>query len=411
MIRSLSNLIKGNEEGYADSNELAQMSELVESGMKEGAIGLSAGLTYTPAMYASDDELIHLCKVVAKHQGYYAPHHRNYGAQFLEAVDACIEISRASGSALHLTHCHMSAPVYHDKTELLFERIEKAEHVGIDITLDTYPYLAGSTYLHALLPSWAQAGGVDQMAQRLKSAEVRSRVIDALNKTGSDGNQGGVVNWKIIVVAGVEASLDLVGLSIEEAANRNQIEPASFYLDLIAKEKLAVRLLGIMEIAEGFVWDEIIPVSAAIHDQVDLLNELIGKNLPTGPEYYPAGTTSDQAVDQLICEYIREAALQDVREELPHSIVVTIDEFGEREEKGSRPFYDVHATIHVERDTQRAILLGHQGARLKEIGIRARADIERVLGAKIFLGLHIKVSKEWQKDPKLLAKLGFGEKS
>ena len=165
-----------------------------------------------------------------------------------------------------------------------------------------------------------------------------------------------------------------------------------------------------MKIAEGFVWDEIIPVSAAIHDQVDLLNELIGKNLPAGPQYYPEGTTSDQAIEQLICEFIREAALQDVREELPHSIVVTIDEFGEREEKGSRPFFDVHATIHVERDTQRAILLGHQGARLKEIGIRARADIERALVAKIFLGLHIKVSKEWQKDPKLLAKLGFGEK-
>mgnify|MGYP000527432969 CR=1 FL=1 len=87
------------------------------------------------------------------------------------------------------------------------------------------------------------------------------------------------------------------------------------------------------------------------------------------------------------------------------------DEFGEREEKGSRPFFDVHATIHVERDTQRAILLGHQGARLKEIGIRARADIERALAAKIFLGLHIKVSKEWQKDPKLLAKLGFGDRT
>ncbi len=180
--------------------------------------------------------------------------------------------------------------------------------------------------------------------------------------------------------------------------------------DLMSKKSLANRLVGINDLAKGFVWDEIIPVSAAIHDQVDLLNELIGKNLPEGPEYYPAGTTSDQAIDQLICEYIREAALQDVREELPHSIVVTIDEFGEREEKGSRPFYDVHATIHVERDSQRAILLGHQGQRLKEIGIRARADIERALGAKIFLGLHIKVSKEWQKDPKLLAKLGFGEK-
>ncbi|MEI7697062.1 MAG: GTPase Era [Actinomycetes bacterium] len=179
--------------------------------------------------------------------------------------------------------------------------------------------------------------------------------------------------------------------------------------DLISKEKLALRLTGIMALAQGFIWDEIIPVSAAIHNQIDLLNELIGKNLPVGPAYYPAGTTSDQAIEQLICEFIREAALQDVREELPHSIMVTIDEFGEREEKGSRPFYDVHATIHVERDTQRAILLGHQGTRLKEIGIRARADIERALVAKIFLGLHIKVSKEWQRDPKLLERLGFGD--
>ena len=181
--------------------------------------------------------------------------------------------------------------------------------------------------------------------------------------------------------------------------------------DLISKEKLAARLLGIMEIAKGFTWDEIIPVSAAIHDQVELLNELIGKNLPEGPAYYPEGTNSDQDIEDLICEFIREAALQDVREELPHSIVVTIDEFAEREEKGSRPFYDIHATVHVERDTQRAILLGHQGSRLKEIGVRARADIERTLNAKIFLGLHIKVSKEWQKDPKLLERLGFGDKS
>jgi GTP-binding protein Era len=180
--------------------------------------------------------------------------------------------------------------------------------------------------------------------------------------------------------------------------------------DLLSKEKLALRLTGIMELAQGFTWDEIIPVSAAIHDQIDLLNQLIGAALPAGPAYYPEGTTSDQAIEQLICEFIREAALQDVREELPHSIVVTIDEFGEREKKGSRPFYDVHATIHVERDTQRAILLGHQGTRLKEIGIRARADIERALVAKIFLGLHIKVSKEWQRDARMLDKLGFEER-
>ena len=181
--------------------------------------------------------------------------------------------------------------------------------------------------------------------------------------------------------------------------------------DLLSKEKLALRLAGIMDLAKGFTWDEIIPVSAAIHEQIDLLSELIGKNLPQGPEYYPVGMTSDQGSEQLICELIREAALRDAREELPHSIMVTIDEISEREEKGSRPFFDIHATIHVERDSQRAILLGHQGERLKDIGIRSRADIERELGARIFLGLHIKVSKEWQRDPKLLEKLGFGEKN
>jgi len=181
--------------------------------------------------------------------------------------------------------------------------------------------------------------------------------------------------------------------------------------DLLSKEKLALRLAGIMDLAKGFTWDEIIPVSAAIHEQIDLLSELIGKNLPQGPEYYPTGMTSDQGSEQLICELIREAALRDAREELPHSIMVTIDEISEREEKGSRPFFDIHATIHVERDSQRAILLGHQGERLKDIGIRSRADIERELGARIFLGLHIKVSKEWQRDPKLLEKLGFGEKN
>lgn len=229
-------MVKDNDEGFADKTELSKMAELVDAGMREGAVGLSAGLTYTPAMYASDDELIFLCKVVAKHGGYYAPHHRNYGLQFLDAVDDCIEISRASGSPLHLTHCNMTAQIYHDKTELLFEKLSKAERDGLDVTLDSYPYLAGSTYLHALLPSWVQAGGLSPMRERLQSKEVRAKVTNALNVTGSDGNQGGTVDWKAVVVAGVEKSLDLVGLSIEAAAKAAGKEPSEFYLDLIAKE-------------------------------------------------------------------------------------------------------------------------------------------------------------------------------
>jgi GTP-binding protein Era len=180
--------------------------------------------------------------------------------------------------------------------------------------------------------------------------------------------------------------------------------------DLVSKQNLALRLLGISELAVGFTWDEIVPISAAIHDQIDLLASLIAKSLATGPAFYPTDMKSDQGIEQLICELVREAALRDAREELPHSIMVTIDEMSEREEKGSRPFFDIHATIHVERDSQTGILLGHKGERLKDIGMRARADIERELGARIFLGLHVKVSKEWQRDPKLLERLGFSEK-
>ena len=180
--------------------------------------------------------------------------------------------------------------------------------------------------------------------------------------------------------------------------------------DLVSKKNIAARLLGISELAQGFTWDEIIPISAAIHEQIDLLEKLIGDNLPAGPAFYPDDMKSDQDIQQLICELIREAAMRDTREELPHSIMVTIDEMAEREEKGSRPFFDIHATIHVERDSQTGIILGHQGERLKDIGMRARKDIERELGARIFLGLHVKVSKEWQRDPKLLERLGFTER-
>ncbi len=179
--------------------------------------------------------------------------------------------------------------------------------------------------------------------------------------------------------------------------------------DLVSKNALAAKLAGIVGLAKDFAWHEIVPVSAVIHDQVELLASLIGASLPEGPEFYPKGMTSDQSQEKWICELIREAALRDAREELPHSITVTIDEMSQRENTAGKPFYDIHATIHIERDSQRGILLGHKGERLKDIGIRARTDIERILSARVFLGLHIKVSKDWQRDPKLLERLGFNE--
>jgi len=233
-------LVRGNEPGVASAQELTEMINLVEIGMKEGAFGLSAGLTYTPAMYADDQELVELCKVVAKYKGYYAPHHRNYGAKFLDAVVDCLKIAQLSKSALHLTHCHMSHSNFHGKTELLFDQLDLAEKDGVDVTLDTYPYLAGSTYLHALLPSWVQAGGKSETIKRLKTLDQRLKVIHELTVTGSDGNQGGVVNWPAIKIAGVEKvhNEKYIGLDLVTAAEITKQNVADFYLDFIIDEEL-----------------------------------------------------------------------------------------------------------------------------------------------------------------------------
>lgn len=174
-------------------------------------------------------------------------------------------------------------------------------------------------------------------------------------------------------------------------------------IDTVSKERIPERLLEISNLAN---WDEIVPLSALKSIQVDVLNEIFSKYLPDGPRLYPDDQLSDQSDEKLICEFIRESAIKGVREELPHSITVTLEELRKRQDK---EFYDVHATIHVERDSQRAILLGHKGEVLKEIGTAARKEIETLLGSKCFLGLHIKVSKEWQRDPKLLERLGFTE--
>ena len=231
-------LARGNVAGLANPSELAEMSRLVEIGMQEGAVGLSSGLTYTPAMYADDAELIELCRVVAKYSGYFAPHHRNYGARFLDAIDECLEIARASTVALHLTHCHMSAEVNHGRTDLLFDRLSKAQSQGLDVTLDSYPYLAGSTYLHAMLPSWIQDGGKEAMRTRLTQPDKRAKAVHELTISGSDGHHGATMNWEIIKIAGVERPehLQLVGLSLLEASRIFAQEPIEFYLDFIAAE-------------------------------------------------------------------------------------------------------------------------------------------------------------------------------
>ena len=173
-------------------------------------------------------------------------------------------------------------------------------------------------------------------------------------------------------------------------------------------ELLIAKLVEVSEFVErlGITVREIVPVSAKREEQTELLMELVSAALPESPSLYPEDMSTDQASELTITELIREAAIEDLYEELPHSVMITIDEFEKREGKN---FFDIHATLHVERDSQKSIIIGPQGSRLKNIGTIARGNIENFLDAKIFLGLHVKVSKEWQRDPKALARMGFTE--
>ncbi|WP_406019417.1 GTPase Era [Kocuria sp. KSNUG] len=155
-------------------------------------------------------------------------------------------------------------------------------------------------------------------------------------------------------------------------------------------------------------WAHVIPVSAADGYQVDELGELLVSLMPVSPPLYPEGDLTDEPEVTMMGELIREAALEGVRDELPHSLAVVVDEVSEREGRSpENPMLDVHASLYVERPSQKAIVIGKRGARLREIGTRSREQIEALLGTRIYLDLHVKVAKEWQRDPRQLSKLGF----
>ena len=177
-------------------------------------------------------------------------------------------------------------------------------------------------------------------------------------------------------------------------------------VDTVSKSDLAAKLVQVTEFTDRLKLfrAEIVPISAKNLEQTDLLLDLLSKKLPASAALYPTDITTDQAEELMFADLIREAAIEELYEELPHSVMVTIDEMAERD--GGKIF-DINATLHVERDSQKGIIIGPQGSKLKAIGTLARKSIENLVGMQVFLQIHVKVSKEWQKDPKLLARLGF----
>jgi len=246
-------LVMGNEPRFATAGEIAQMQQLLRTAMEEGGVGLSTGLTYVPAMYSNTEELVALCEVVAEYDGFYCPHHRNYGADALGGYRECFEIARRSGVALHLAHTHLSFEANRGKLPELLRMFDDAIAEGIDFSFDSYPYLAAMTTLHSQLPGWAQAGTSAQQMARLRDPEDRARIIAELNVTGSDGHQGLTLDWSGFYVAGTPGAPELewvMQMSIAEAAAKLDVPPAELCLDLLVATDRAtpcVFFIGIEE--------------------------------------------------------------------------------------------------------------------------------------------------------------------
>lgn len=155
-------------------------------------------------------------------------------------------------------------------------------------------------------------------------------------------------------------------------------------------------------------WDAVVPLSAVTNDQLDVLSRVLLELMPVSPPLYEAETVTDETEDNRIAELIREAALEGVRDELPHSLAATVDDREEREADENGPgLLEIYASIYVERDSQKGIVIGKGGSHLRDVGERARREIEKLLGRRVYLSLRVKVAKEWQRDPKALGRFGF----
>ena len=195
---------------------------------------------------------------------------------------------------------------------------------------------------------------------------------------------------------------------IREGAARTTLIVIVTKIDKVARDRVAAQLISVNELV-GEHAAAIVPVSATTGEQVDVLIGVLVDQMSPGPAYYPDGELTDEPEETLMAELIREAALEGVRDELPHSLAVVIDEVSRREDRSAEQgdLIDVHAILYVERDSQKGIVIGHRGARLKEVGTTARRQIEKLLGTKVYLELRVKVAKNWQQDPKQLGRLGF----
>jgi N-acyl-D-amino-acid deacylase len=225
--------------------ELDRMRELVAAGLREGAVGMSSGLTYPPGMYADRGELTELCRVVAEFGGYYCPHHRSYGAGALDAYREVIGIARQAGCALHLAHATLNFEENRGRSGELLALLDEALDAGCDLTLDSYPYTPGATTLAALLPGWASEGGPEAVLERLRDDATAERIRHDLEVSGSDGCHGVPVDWRTVEISGVldPALSGRVGRTVADLADRSGTSAWETARGLLLADRLGTAIL------------------------------------------------------------------------------------------------------------------------------------------------------------------------
>jgi N-acyl-D-amino-acid deacylase len=252
--------VLGMQSRSASPGELDEMQRLLELAMGDGAFGLSTGLTYAPCSFGDARELTALCQVVTRCGGFFAPHLRSYGADMEAAVEEAMAVCAAARTPLHLTHFQAPFSTGKGKAGYYLQRIRRAREEKLNVTLDAYPYLAGSTFMAGLLPGWAHEGGRDPLKERLNDPATRATIRHELEVVGADGMHKVPVDWGVVVVsdAGVSPYGDWVGLSLGQIAERTGRPAFECFADLVLESDLAatcVTFIGHEENLQAFMHD------------------------------------------------------------------------------------------------------------------------------------------------------------
>ncbi|KAM3417446.1 hypothetical protein BST61_g5692 [Cercospora zeina] len=238
-------LVKGWDLNPATPEEILKMQNLLAKSLAEGAVGMSSGLTYVPGMFASDDEIAELCKIVKQYGGYYCPHTRSYGKGALKAYADMIDVARRTGVRLHLTHATLNYAENAGRADELIAMIDQAINEGIDISLDTYPYLPGSTTLASTLPSWAASA--DEKVAVLNDSEKLAEIRRLALVEGTDGCHGCTLHWDILEIGGVqkqELASAYVGKTIAQIAKDQSKDPFDKYVEILKEDSFNSTILS-----------------------------------------------------------------------------------------------------------------------------------------------------------------------